>query len=290
MRKKYFYSNGKAVFIGNGLNRAFNDGLSWEELFDNANISDVPFSLKHSLFKNMSIGEVAKKLDNKKVTSDFQQYIFELIEMGFTTFLTTNFTYEIEYSLLPEKNRNYKTILNNTFSMKDERLDSGTSISNYIVIEYKNKSIVIIHLHGEIRKLSSLVFDHNKYCQLIGKISSFKEINSVFKLNTRGYASSTYPYKSFIEIFLLDDLYILGYGLDYSEYDIWWLLENRKRFSLKQHNKIYYFTCNNDLSKNKKLLLKNNEISLIETKTKPINNDYKSIYNEILNIIKGMNS
>ena len=35
--------------------------------------------------------------------------------------------------------------------------------------------------------------------------------------------------KSWIDKFILDDVYFLGFGLDYSEIDLWWLLQRKHR-------------------------------------------------------------
>ena len=62
---------------------------------------------------------------------------------------------------------------------------------------------------------------------------------------------------SWIDIFLNDNIYILGLGLDFGEIDLWWLLSYRNRLILDnkiQKNKVIYI-------KNKKLISSNINLS-----------------------------
>ena len=51
--------------------------------------------------------------------------------------------------------------------------------------------------------------------------------------------------KSWIDAFILGDVYIVGYGLDWSEMDLWWLI-NRKANEKAEHGDIHFYEPNSD--------------------------------------------
>lgn len=260
-----YYLNGKTIFLGNGLTRALINDVSWNSLFPNVSES-IPFSLRHRMIDNFSLEEVLEKIGkDTKPTPKFQEVIISLIEAGFSNFITTNYTYEIEYSLVPERDRNEKFIIKNTYSMSNDRLDPQISISNYIRIPFRGKIINVWHIHGEQRKKYSLILNHDSYSTLIGKIANY-DVSPIFKLHERGYGFSSHALKSWVELFFLADIHIIGYGLDYSEFDIWWLLEKRKKFNVGSNSIYFYLDDPYKFDKDKKELLIKEDIELISLK------------------------
>lgn len=287
-RKRYFYCRGKVILVGNGLSRAFNNSPSWDELLktQGCELEGLPYPLKLRC-SNLKKDDLIIALDGHSIPSDeYASIIRKLVDNGFVIFLTTNYTYEIEYSLLPPIKRNHEYIKSHTFSAQNDKVDNSVSVSNYTIIEYESKEIFVWHIHGEIRKKTSIVLDQNAYGKLIGKIYNY-DVSSIFKVDHFGYDYFNYAYKSWVELFLLNDLYIVGYGLDYSEFDIWWILEKRKIYELKTTNKIFlYSTKKNEYNKTAKILFRNENINLIEC-NKSNCNDYKELYRNIIdNLIK----
>ena len=47
--------------------------------------------------------------------------------------------------------------------------------------------------------------------------------------------------KSWVDDFILGDVYILGFGMDFSEFDLWWLL-NRKKREKADHGNVWFYT------------------------------------------------
>lgn len=58
-------------------------------------------------------------------------------------------------------------------------------------------------------------------------------------------------YKSWIDYFIMGDIYVLGFGFDFSEFDLWWLL-NRKYNEKASHGKLYFFEPEQDEGKTEK--------------------------------------
>ena len=53
--------------------------------------------------------------------------------------------------------------------------------------------------------------------------------------------------KSWIDAFILNDVYSVGFGLDYAESDLWWLLERKNREETN-HGKFYFYEPNSNSS------------------------------------------
>jgi hypothetical protein len=68
-----------------------------------------------------------------------------------------------------------------------------------------------------------------------------------------------------IELFFNSNVHIIGFGLDYSETDMWWILNRRariiKELKLKSQNMIYYY---GGLDETKANSLKDFEVQYIE--------------------------
>ena len=263
----------KAILIGNGLNQAFNNFLSWKDLMKEivkTNTDGVPNTLI-PLLDDDTIKLVLEKLSSLSYPSEeFSELIINLVNSGFNNFLTTNYTYEIEYDLLPKKARKPNYIYKNTFSI----------VNNYIQIKYHEKIINIWHLHGEIRKKSSIVLGHDKYGDLMRRITVGNK--KIIKLNKKCCELTNCEYKTWTDFFYFTNLYIVGYGLDYSEIDIWWILEKRRKYNFERKNNIYFYPLSkDDLSSTKRQLFKREDITIID-----INNDekidYKKCYKDII--------
>lgn len=111
---------------------------------------------------------------------------------------------------------------------------------------------------------------------------------------------------SWIDIFLNDNIYILGLGLDFGEIDLWWLLSYRNRLILDnkiQKNKVIYIknkkliSSSINLSEEEKInnILKNKEekakiemlkVFGVEIKEIIFENNYIDYYNQVIQFLK----
>lgn len=94
----------------------------------------------------------------------------------------------------------------------------------------------------------------------------------------------------------MSDVYIVGLGLDYSEIDLWWLLDRRQRMvrgeGVMKQNKIVYFVTkdfkNLSPQENAKVcLLERLGVQCRYTSITPGNaKDYMAAYQEIVDMIE----
>jgi len=240
----------KVLLLGNGLNRCFG-GMSWTDLiykFPNGQIipqgSNIPMPMQIILATD---GEVSTNLQKEKESmygsvpnKEFSQVLNSLLSICFDDILTTNYSYELEQVILGN-NQVSNHILKN--------LSSHTSAVSQTDVKYllhsfnKVKDNRIWHIHGEARKPDSIIIGHYYYGKLLWKIQSHIDKkcvgnNSYLKCRNHGRNISI---DSWVDPFILGDVYVLGFGFDLSELDLWWLLNRKKKEKANPHGKVYFY-------------------------------------------------
>lgn len=168
--------------------------------------------------RHQKYGEVLKMSEYTPNT-----WLKSLLSSPFDAVLTTNYTYELESELL----LNYPRL-----SMEGKRKYAyGTSDkrdAKYLLHTYnrfQKEQPDIWHIHGELRRPSSIILSHDEYARLTHHILAYNE--------SRGRDYEKYrnelKFKSWVDYFLIGDVYVLGLTLDFSEFDLWWLLGRRLR-------------------------------------------------------------
>lgn len=254
----------QVLLIGNGVLQAKN-GVSWDKLLRDISSKyksdekfwdimktnkDIPYSIKAYISTDTDDGqrrEVYSEYLQKEYLKYYEEnnlYIEKLLNVKCDTILTTNYTYEIENALCPEFyafSDTKKRKLVNTTNKNTKKQDDATKIPKGMAEYYRFKHCSgydknIWHIHGETRKKSSLVLTHDEYGRLC------RDILNVAQLNGNKYEKykEKISINSWIDYFIIADIYIIGFGLDFSEFDIWWLLNRRLR-EKSGHGKIYFF-------------------------------------------------
>lgn len=237
----------QVLVIGNGLVRAYeeskrSDGKyeqwewSWTNLINKLARDGAPQfkdNTPPATIHATAVTECDDKKRRNKFSKALAQYEYKnyplidnLLQIPFDAILTTNYTYELEYHLNPS----YITLSNETKRNKfayttDKKSEEKYLLRTYNRIEKNGLTQNIWHIHGELRRPSSIILTHDEYARLVNKILEFN--------NKRGDQYSRYydslEIKSWVDYFLMGDLYILGLGMDFSEFDMWWLLSRRLR-------------------------------------------------------------
>lgn len=252
----------QVLFLGNGLCRAFG-GMSWNGLLDRlkepalypaeAKNYLMPMPLKAAMLTNNTLARKMRnvvKPHNKQnpvidgydwtsfihVTAEMKAHLLRLIRDRFDYVLTTNYSYEIEAAIMDQDSLSASQI------SKMMHFHEVAHPQTQFLINTFNEAngVPIWHVHGEARKPDSMTIGNYYYgkqlrrCveRLDGSAGAEEDgrrktagapKTTVFKLSTR----QDKPIKigSWIDAFVLGDVYMLGFGLDFSETDIWWLLE-----------------------------------------------------------------
>ena len=242
------------LVLGNGLTRK--TGIPWTTLIESikrGGINIDPYKeldadghfIRYTI-PNTILTAATSIIDDKerndKYTDIFNRIailpntnLAKLLSLNFDAILTTNYSYELEseifskYPLLSaDQKRNYAAItkpknkqdaqfLLHTFNKWDDKPD-------------------IWHIHGELRRPSSIVLTHDEYAkhtQLIAQYHSQRKSEYSKK-------ASALKFRSWVDYFLLGNVYILGLTMDYSEFDLWWLLDRRQQEKAGKGEMIFY--------------------------------------------------
>ena len=269
------------LLLGNGIDRAYNShGISWGQLLDKMTTNEdlpphepLPFPLELVLRTNDHVDEVLK-LHHKELYSnvedeELRNTITNLLDLGFTEILTTNYDYAIEETEIhPQKiqDKHLKQMIEHTSRVK--RPENKYYLHTFNLIQHNDKPHRIWHIHGEARKPDSIVIGHYSYVNLVSKWrDEIKKYEGKYK-----EFDHSMPADSWIDSFILGNVYILGLGMDFCELDLWWLI-NRKKREKQPHGKIIFYEPESSGSAAKYALLKAYDVDVRHLGFKLIQNN-----------------
>jgi len=210
--------------------------------FDVDNMTS-PMPLQAILLTNDDIkGAISKnhELFYGKVQNDEQMQLLRmLLTAGFDDIITTNYSYELEAAARYKEELSDYQIKKSMRNTQNKNAEPKYMLHTYNEAVCENVVNRIWHIHGESRKPDSILLGHYWYGKLFSKILEELEVgrNKYQSLQKQG---KEIKFDSWIDSFILSDLYILGFGFDFSEFDLWWLLNRRKRENAEK-GKVYFF-------------------------------------------------
>lgn len=316
----------KVVLIGNGLllssyaKGTANKGKNkmWiEHIFDIAErvltdedeekYKDVPYSILAT-----AITPIEDTKRRKNYAKSFDTIVLKeksllerLLSLPFDVILTTNYTYEIEnifkpnFSQLVDKSEYaVKTKVIKSESDNGDKDETKSTIKRDIRLLYTynnvKENLPIWHLHGECRNKSSLVLTHDEYSKLICDIINHNKQRA----NAYEKYINNLIFESWVDYLIMGDVYVIGQGLSFSEFDLWWIL-NRKAREVADSGKLYFFTPKNESQLEQEMLTllnhdKGNKFIVkhldVEINNETREKDYEAFYDKaIIEIEKILN-
>ena len=303
----------KVLLLGNGINRAFaDDSVSLKKLLDKIttnkvvgaeldalrknnkengqDASDVPFPLEIIMRTDDNVDFVMKNAGKElygAVENDEQRnFLRKILSMGFDHILTTNYSYELEMASLPDDvqltERKLQKFQTHTDDVK--RAETQYLMHTYNTVEHNGMINNIWHIHGEARKPGTMIIGHYYYGNLLYKYKNLlnKRKNTYKFFQERGIE---FRIKSWIDAFIIGDVYMLGFGMDFSELDLWWLI-NRKKRENAMHGKIVFYEPEKTGFDMKKKLLEDYEAEVKNLGYSRDNANYKEFYKAVLDDIE----
>ena len=231
------------LFVGNGL--IYNVDYTWDKVIES--VSGKAFLFLHdrrgiervpNTILTLAVTDTEDKKRRDRYMSKLSGYSYKdnekvdlLMKMPFDAVLTTNYTYDLERSL----KHNYPALSD---AAKRNYSASDSSDSKYLLRTYNLFSCgpPIWHIHGEMRRRSSLILSHDEYARLVAKILEYNNKNG----NRYLLEKKELKMRSWIDYFIIGNVYVLGYGFDYAEFDMWWLLGRRRR-EKAPIGKVYFY-------------------------------------------------
>ena len=238
----------KVLLIGNGLNKAFTDAKLLKEILrdmtSNKNITGdmdlkMPFPLEVVLRTNDSVNNRLMGISRQmygRVDDSYRQVIRKILSMGFDEIITTNYSYEIEIGASDNDSitdYELKKMQRHTKAVgKAESMYLLHTYNEVVSGDYTNR---VWHIHGESRKPSSMIVGHYYYGTILYK---YRQFLSGRKYND--FCKPDHEIKSWIDSFIMGDVYILGFKFDLAEMDLWWLLSRKKNEKMRGGKVFFY--------------------------------------------------
>ncbi len=284
----------KVLLLGNGINRAFNSD-SWEEMIkafsDNDKKvevnRDIPMTLQPIILSNNNVHETLKKVgkDNKLYgvvkNSEMMSLLQSVLELGFDDIITTNYSYELECAAFGvSRISDYQLRkIRRTYA---ERAEGKYLIRTYNEVVYKGHKNRIWHIHGAAKNPGSIVIGHYYYGNLLTHYKNyFDSVGNSYQ--TAEDEGKEYLTKSWLDSFVLGDIYSVGFGFDFSEFDLWWLLDRKKR-EKASHGILHHYApyWEDEKNKSKYELMKCYDISIHNKNPKVKDGNYVDYYKSLI--------
>ncbi len=244
-----------SLLMGNGINRLNNHGVSWIDVLHTMMarrapgkalqfIEHKPFALVYeeillsgtpktgpTLAGAMLKDEMALKGLIAEESSNLAHNAFHtrIMKSGVNHILTTNYDYSFE-SAIGAKTHGKRVNLQpeNKYSVFRRRTKAGK---------------FVWHIHGEASAPNTITLGYDQYSGYLQKIRGYVTADrnkvglvSPFKIGNLTFDTAPGTVYSWLDVFLRDDIHIVGLGLDYTEIDLWWALTYKGRLRARGHN------------------------------------------------------
>lgn len=291
----------KTILFGNGPNYLSEHYITWETLlekikgeniFANGKLPNTMIYERGIIgnpisFDGLTRNEEAVKIEISKMMTDFpsNEFYKKMLDLDIDNYLTTNY----DYAFIKDVE---------DFNIANKSTESIYSVRRHKEIYKKGKTkSKLWHIHGEINQPPSIMLGLDHYCGNVSKIDAYVKGRYEYTLNQevirvnsiiKKLKNKTFDEVSWVELFFISDIHIVGLSLDYSEIDIWWILNKRARLKLDLgdyiKNKIYFYSTSNDNDLNG--LLKTFNVVVVEIPLDKTPDNYIKAYDNILKKIQ----
>lgn len=296
----------KTLLFGNGLNLLTTDNIKWKDIldiikkenkFDNCQLPNTLIYERILMERSKlsdGISAVERNIKSEVVEQlrniSTNQYYDLLFNLGLKNYLTTNYDYSLN-RIIEQKNCVFKS---------NSTEDRYSIRRNTSIFDKNNQEICKIwNIHGEINRPTSIMLGLDHYCGSIGKIDAYINGTYEYQYNKKTIRVNSIIDKiknqyfdkvSWVELFFNTDVHILGLSLEYSEIDLWWMLNKRARImnenktSAHISNRIYYYSKSIEIEK--KEVLKSFYVDVITDDSNKKDSSWENYYNKTLEKIE----
>lgn len=239
------------LLLGNGLERT-EDQPDWDALLEalrcpgrealpEAEKRELPFPLLYQLLstpdpaptrmeEELLTAEERRLAEGLKLLRHRSNPLLDrLPQLGADHILSTNYSYCLEKAFYPRLDFSYgaarsgkRFCLLPPEEAKRElayRLHTG-----YLAKNADGSRLGLWHIHGETSVPRGVVVGHDRYGRLLSRMVRICETETLRRPDT-----APRDFRSWPELFLFGDVYVLGQGFALCEHDLWWLLRRKQR-------------------------------------------------------------
>jgi hypothetical protein len=276
----------KVLFLGNGMLKLDNAGVSWNELLrriktlpGEKKVDILPMAMQPEALCGVNVEDIQRKIADEMTSLDRVNPLFhKLLDFPFDAIMTTNYTYEIEEMLSGNKWTEYRRKKSLNILYGSHNVNHNTFACN--VVKTKEGRIVpVFHIHGELSRKHSMILSYYSYANSLARLVEYNKIlgNQLYE---HQIANENILCRCWLDYFIMGDVVSVGFGLDLSEFDIWWALERKAREIAKHGKFVAYIEKKGAEETAQKLLL-----DAMDAECRYVycrDNDYAELYKEII--------
>lgn len=280
----------RVLLLGNGLNRVYG-GASWSGLLEKINRTDytqeqiktIPLPMQAVLLSQDHVDESLKELREELTRCELHPWLAEqlqrLLALPFDCILTPNFTYELECAMDPDfLNVPYRIRRLRRHTAAVKQAEKRFMLHTYYDLPLAHGATPLFHIHGEALKPDSVILGHYFYGTLLFSYDNYLTSRAPGQF----YRIEGGQLLSWLDYFILGDVYTLGFGFDTAEVDLWWLLCRKKR-ERAHHGEVYFFEPRRQVSEIKRGLLEAYNVCCESLGTsEPDNDGYRIFYEKAI--------
>lgn len=308
----------KVLLFGNGLNQ-LNGYTTWDDLVKRINDKDDKHKIPNTLHYEAQILQLPYKV-TEAITYNGESVTYNDEEMTFTIGTESSFKNGVAHEMKRYASNevyqrvasmdgidhylttNYDQVLKQTLEgigyseVEHVRAENTYSLRRRHTLQNVEGAMKHIwNIHGEIDTPQTIMLGLYQYCGSVGRISEYmngkykykreKQIQTMPKLLDRLKDGIEEPF-SWIDLFFIADIYMIGFGLLYDEIDLWWVLTRRKRLIRQGYdikNRVLY--CGN-VNTGKEKLFSTMGVEVIKPDAEK--DDYRGQYMSLLDKIERM--
>jgi hypothetical protein len=240
----------KVLLLGNGMLKLDDKGISWKELLQKIqmipgkrNVDILPMAMQPEALCGVDAEEVQRRVAAETKTLDkVNPLLCRLLELPFDAIVTTNYTYEVEETLSGNKWTEYRRKKTLNILHGSHNVNHNTFVCN--MVETKEGRIVpVFHIHGEWSRKHSMILSYYSYANSLARLVEYNKVlgNQLYEHQV---ADESILCRCWLDYFIMGDVFSVGFGLDLSEFDIWWALERKAREIAKHGKFVAYIEKN----------------------------------------------
>ena len=239
----------RVLLLGNGILR-LRGGVSWEALLQRIAVNDeipedvlrdIPLAMRVEALCGVDVeGARMRAAAEFEPAADCATETLErLLRLPWDCVLTTNYTYEAEGVLLG-CDRFGKADRRRTLACMDGSVYRRDNLHFCYIMERKGRPpLPVWHIHGDLGRAESMILSYYSYAKAISRLQKYnRQLKNAFQDAVE--ARRVVTPRSWTDWFIMGDVYSVGFGYDFSEFDLWWAAERKARENARVGRLIAY--------------------------------------------------
>ena len=239
----------RVLLLGNGVLR-LRGGVSWEALLQRIAVNDeipegvlrdIPLAMRVEALCGVDVEGARLRAagEFEPIDACVTETLRRLLRLPWDCVLTTNYTYEAEGVLL-NQDRFGKADRRQTLACMDGSVHRKDNLHFCYIMERKGlPPLPVWHIHGDLGRPDSMILSYYSYAKAISRLQKYnRQLKNAFQDAVE--ARRVVIPRSWTDWFILGDVYTVGFGYDFSEFDLWWAAERKARENARVGRLIAY--------------------------------------------------